>query len=167
MRYVRRLNQDVLGAPADLDQFLFGSERASLDAYTPILREVQVSRCFYCQREVSISQGGAHVDHFVPWSRYPVDLGHNFVLAHDRCNLAKAEHLAAAEHLARWVERNQTAGAFLSESFAKAKIVHDLPGSRRITRWAYQQAASVRALTWMNGKQLEPLASQWFDLVDW
>jgi hypothetical protein len=35
------------------------------------------------------------VDHFIPWSRYPADLGHNFVLAHDRCINAKSDYLAA------------------------------------------------------------------------
>ena len=94
-----------------LDQFLFGSERAPLAMYLPILREVQEARCFYCQREVKTNEERAHVDHFVPWSRYPVDLGHNFVLAHGSCNLAKADHLAATEHLARWSARNRMAGA--------------------------------------------------------
>ena len=161
VRYIRRQNQNVLGSPSDLDQFLFGSERAPLAVYLPILREVQEARCFYCQREVKASDERAHVDHFVPWSRYPVDLGHNFVLAHSSCNLAKADHLAAAEHLAKWSERNQTAGAFLNERFAQAKIVHDEKSSHRITRWAYQQAAAVRAMTWIKGAQLEPLEGDW------
>ncbi len=166
VRYVRRLNQDVLGSPADLDQFLFGSERASLETYLPILREVQESRCFYCQREVRAGDERAHVDHFIPWSRYPVDLGHNFVLTHGSCNLAKADYLAAIAHLSNWVDRNQAAGVFMAESFAKARIVHDEASSRRITRWAYQQAAAVQALTWMKGKQLEPLNSRWIDIME-
>ena len=165
VRYIRRQNQDVLGAPADLDQFLFGSERAPLAVYLPILREVQESRCFYCQREVTASDERVHVDHFVPWSRYPVDLGHNFVLAHGSCNLAKADYLAATEHLARWSERNRTADTFLDERFARAKIVHDKESSRHITRWAYQQAAAMRAMTWIKGDRLERVKGDWLTWV--
>ncbi len=161
VRYIRRQNQDVLGSPSDLDQFLFGSERAPLAVYLPILREVQEARCFYCQREVKAGDERAHVDHFVPWSRYPVDLGHNFVLAHGSCNLAKADYLAASEHLARWAERNRTAGPFLGQRFTEAKIVHDEEGSRCIVRWAYQQASAVRAMTWIKGDRLEPLPGNW------
>ena len=37
----------------------------------------------------------------------PADLGHNLVLAHDRCNNDKSDHLAAEMHLAAWTERNR------------------------------------------------------------
>ena len=46
------------------------------------------------------------VDHFVPWARYPLDLGHNYVLADARCNGFKSDRLAAFEHLDRWCARN-------------------------------------------------------------
>ena len=36
-----------------------------------------------------------HVDHFIPWSRYPRDLVQNFVLAHNACNLDKGDMLGA------------------------------------------------------------------------
>ena len=144
LRYVRRFNGQVLGAPIDLDQFLFGAERATLAIYLPILSEVQEARCLYCGRQVA--PGTAHIDHFIPWSRYPIDLGHNFVLAHAGCNSAKADHLAAAEHLGRWVERNRTAAAFLQERFDQGLIVHSAQRSERIARWAYSQAAATRAL---------------------
>jgi len=41
VRYVRRFNQQILGTPTDLDEFLFGTQRVSLEKYLPILREVQ------------------------------------------------------------------------------------------------------------------------------
>ena len=40
-------------------------------------------RCFYC---AGVIRGEPAVDHFVPWARYPLDLGHNYVLADARCN---------------------------------------------------------------------------------
>ena len=155
LRYVRRFNGQVLGAPIDLDQFLFGAERAPLAKYLRILREVQEARCLYCEGQVA--PGTAHIDHFIPWSRYPIDLGHNFVLAHAGCNSAKADHLAASEHLRRWVERNRTAAAFLQEQFDQGLIVHSAQRSERIARWAYSQAAATRALAWVRDREFQPI----------
>jgi len=45
---------------------------------TPALADAQHGQCLYCLRRVS----AGHIDHFVPWSRYPRDLAHNLVLAH-------------------------------------------------------------------------------------
>ena len=165
VRYIRRHNQDVLGSPTDLDEFLFGSERASLARYVPILREVQKARCFYCGHEVRGGDEQSHVDHFIPWSRYPVDLGHNFVYTHSRCNLAKADHLAAAEHLAHWSEHNQLHGAVLAQRFADAKIIHSFHVSPQITQWAYQQAVAAGALTWSRGTQLTILGPEWIKSI--
>ena len=155
LRYVRRFNAQVLGEPNDLDQFLFGAERAPLDKYLPILREVQEARCLYCEREVPA--GAAHIDHFIPWSRYPIDLGHNFVLAHAGCNGAKADHLAAGVHLERWVDRNRTAATFLQDRFDQGLIVHSAQSSERIARWAYAQAASAHALAWVKSREFQPI----------
>ena len=41
------------------------------------------------------SNDAGAVDHFIPWRRYPLDLGHNFVLAHSACNSSKGDRLAA------------------------------------------------------------------------
>lgn len=166
VRYVRRHNEKTLGSAADLDQFLFGSERASLNVYGPILREVQEGRCFYCERAVTLNVEKAHIDHFIPWSQYPVDLGHNFVLAHGSCNLAKSDHLAAVPHLAKWEERNRVANPFLEERFTKADAIYDLQSSRKIVRWAYGQAAAIQALTWIKGDQMQPLSNAWFNVLE-
>lgn len=71
VRYVRRFNESVPGESSDLDQFLFGSERASLKKYLPILRDVQQARCLYCKREVT-GRSTTQIDHFIPWSLYPI-----------------------------------------------------------------------------------------------
>ena len=47
-RYVRRFNLDLLGESADLQEFLFGSERSSLAGLVPVLNEIQQGTCFYC-----------------------------------------------------------------------------------------------------------------------
>ena len=79
LRFVLSLkqNQPVLGRAVGLSEFLFGSNRAALAVkVSKPLRELQHGRCFYCQGNLPKA---AAVDHFIPWSRYPVDLGHNFV----------------------------------------------------------------------------------------
>ncbi len=152
-------NRDRLGEPTDLDEFLFGTERVPLGAYVPILREIQASRCFYCFREVGAA--AANIDHFIPWSTYPVNLGHNFVLADSRCNGAKSDHLAAAEHLQRWWNRNIDADEYLHEKFGCAGLTHDLLASQTIARWAYRRAYAVGANTFKSADIFESLGNDW------
>lgn len=137
VRYVRQHNLSALGTTTDLSEFLFGSERSDLSTVREILEEVQSGICFYCGKEMRKT---GHVDQFVPWSRYPVDLGHNFVVAHPSCNSAKADHLAAADYLAGWTDRNQGHQEQLAVEFSGRGILHDLPTSVRIANWAYQLA---------------------------
>lgn len=158
-RYIRRHNHDVLGTTCDLAEFLFGSERADLAVVRTILEDVQAGRCFYCER--SIPRQAGHVDHFIPWSKYPVDLGHNFVAAHPTCNAAKADHLAAAEFLAAWVERNTKHRDQLAEAFDHRGVLHDLPTSIRIANWAYQQTFDANGLTWAKKAEMVRLPIGW------
>src|SRR2546429_642776 len=81
VRFGQKINANKLGNVTDLGTFRFGQERASLDAYRSILMDVQRGICLYCQKPLSKQ---TQVDHFIPWSRYPDDLGHNFVLAHNQ-----------------------------------------------------------------------------------
>ena len=161
VRFIRgtKQNQDVLGTTVDLYEFLFGSDRASLSDMVPILTSVQSGGCFYCGK--TMKDGAAHVDHFIPWSRYAVDLGHNFVLAHDKCNLAKADHVAVARHLDVWVERNDRCGTELASAFHDRGVQHDLPTTLRITNWTYSQIAMANGLTWEKGRTMVPLSSDW------
>ena len=92
---------------AELERFLFGSERTSLDAVRGPLRDIQDSRCFYCESRLA---GPADVDHFIPWSRYPDDGLDNLVAAHPKCNNSKRDFLAAAEHVEHWKARAKSHG---------------------------------------------------------
>jgi len=161
--YIRRTNSGALGEQADLRDFLFGSQRQSLAVVRPILADVQEKRCFYCGERARA--GDQQVDHFIPWWRYPTDLGHNFVLADSRCNSRKSDHLAAKSHLAHWVERNQTFGETLAAQFDAKNIRHDLGASVRIARWAYGQAAGRGGRVWLRGAVLEPLGVEWEGLL--
>jgi len=132
VRYIREQNTLVLGTNTDLGEFLFGSERSDLSVVRPILVDLQSDSCFYCQ---TAFRGPSHVDHFVPWALYPVDLGHNFVLAHATCNSAKGSRLAARAHLERWLRRNLDFGVELGVSFDKAGVNHKQIASVEIAAW--------------------------------
>jgi hypothetical protein len=164
VRYVRRFNQRLLGDTTDLHAFLFGSERADLAGVAKILKEVQSDRCFYCER--ALKGAKPHVDHFVPWSRYPVDLGHNFVLADEACNSRKSDRIPALMHLERWVGQIERSGSALSAAFDGCKVMHDLPTTLRITDWAYRQNQEAAGMTWLRGKELIRLEGDWLPILE-
>jgi HNH endonuclease len=145
VRHVRMLNNDLLGE-SDLADFLFGSERKVLPGLREILKDVQTNNCFYCKGAL---REGCDIDHFVPWSRYPLDLGHNFVLAHSTCNRSKSDLLAAPYHLESWQNRNHLHGKFLGQEFDIRSILHNLEQTEKIVVWAYSQAESAGANLWL------------------
>ena len=149
VQFIRRLNPELLGERTELREFLFGAPRANLQAVRGPLMEIQEGRCFYCDAKI---RDAPHVDHFIPWSRYPVDLGHNFVAAHDRCNAAKADHLAAEAHLRRWAGRDREVGYELARAFEAVGVPYDLGTSRGVTAWAYGQVEERRGLVWARGR---------------
>ena len=105
------------------------------------------------------------IDHFVSWALYPLDLGHNFVLAHRNCNLAKRDRLASEEHLQAWVERNRSLGARLATEFDRIEMLHNLPSTTRIAYWAYSAASTICGLTWHTRETLVPLRGDWQALL--
>lgn len=155
-------NKPLLGTATDLSDFMFGSGRASLEVYRPILVEYQHGDCFYGLRPL---KDRSDVDHFIPWSRYPVDLGHNFVLVHGTCNAKKADRLAAAEHLEKWCERNDMYGEALAVAFQQKNIAHDQKASWSVTAWAYEQAQLAGSLVWRQDDELVKLTSGWRALL--
>jgi hypothetical protein len=90
-----------------------------------------------------------------------VDLGHNFVVAHERCNGSKSGHLAHEGHLERWALRNDDLGYDLEGVFGDAGVAHDLGASLRITRWAYRQVEEREGMVWVQGREFEALGEGW------
>ena len=163
LSFVQRLplNRPVLGSTTDLADFLFGCERSGLRVIAEGLLDLQKRRCFYCGGE--IRDAGA-VDHFIPWSRYPLDLGHNFVLAHAACNNDKRDMLAAGGHLERWVQRNDSEATVLNEIFGAARFPFDADASLSVAEWAYDNAERAGALVWVRCKgQTSRLTAEWKD----
>lgn len=95
-----------------LERFLFGEDRISLDPVRDDLRDLQQGLCFYCQLPITAT---CHVDHVIPWARHADNSVDNLVVAHSRCNLAKSDFLAAAEHVERWRERSVRHAAALAD----------------------------------------------------
>jgi 5-methylcytosine-specific restriction endonuclease McrA len=153
-----RSNRDLLGEQGDLAAFLFGTERSPLNEYRSILRRHQESQCFYCGRRVT---GEGVLDHFIPWTRYPVDLGHNFVFADARCNSAKRDHLAATAHLARWKSQNLDCASELEPLFNEFLLRHDAQRSIQIASWAYEQAEIAQSRVWVRQKEFSELDATW------
>jgi hypothetical protein len=158
VRFVQKLNAEKLGNLTDLGTFLFGQERASLEAYRPILTDVQKGLCLYCGKALS---NQAQVDHFIPWSRYPIDLGQNFVLAHRGCNAYKSDYLADEKHLEVWAERNRTHQRELQERLVAAALPCDLSSTVQIAQWAYEQTEKAKGQVWVMEKMLQHLGASW------
>ncbi len=160
--HVRRndRNSTILGYADDLPGFMFGTPRADLSAAAELLAGIQSKRCFYCKGSLG---GRGVVDHFIPWSRYPRDTAHNFVLAHAACNGDKRELLAAKAHLERWAARNAQYGADIGSRLGAEGFVDDLATSQMIAAWAYQQ--SVGGHAWVGQGQVETIDSTYLSLV--
>jgi len=163
IRHVRNIkgNAPLLGDTKDLGEFLFGSDREPLKVYQPILKEIQDNNCFYCGKFI---RGSGEVDHFIPWVKYPVDLGHNFVLTDSTCNSKKRSFLAAEHHLQNWMERNNRHNKDLQQGFDENRIFHDLNSSTQITCWAYEQAENAKAHVWVLGDETRPIGTYWRNL---
>lgn len=159
LQVVRKLNGGILGEETDLHDFMFGGERTLLTPVRPLLRELQQDKCFYCGERLTGQK--VEVDHFIPWTRYPVDLGHNFVLADERCNRNKSDTLAATTHLERWVDQIRRSPAELENAFAELTIPMNLDRSVRIANWAYSRDCEREARTWVRAKEFAPLPANW------
>ncbi len=166
IRYIRSLNanQPLRGQVTDLQEFLFGSDRQDLSQVRDVLFPIQQATCFYCLER--IPWGAGVVDHFIPWSRYSVDLGHNFVLAHSKCNNSKADLLPDIRHLENWMMRNRTDADRLEQAFRKVNVSCDLTTSIHITRWAYEQADLSGASVWLEKDSLRQLSPRWKTILN-
>jgi hypothetical protein len=162
VRAVRGLNPEVFQDPTDLHAFMFGTPRADLQPYREVLTNIQDGRCFYTGRRLD---AGSAVDHFIPWSRYPYDLGHNFVLASADANAAKRDNLASERHLERWIEQVDQHRATLDSAFESQGLPHSWPGSLKVAQWAYSMAESTMETVWQSGTTRVALEGVWEGLI--
>ena len=140
-----RRNTGILGQADDLEDFLFSASRQSLLTMSQGLRKIDGAKCFYCTQALT----EADVDHFIPFSQYPRDLAHNFVLAHPSCNRSKSDILAAGPHLERWLERIGRHTDALQEIGMAAGMLADAQVSRKIAAWGYTSAIARGGSAWL------------------
>jgi 5-methylcytosine-specific restriction endonuclease McrA len=139
-------NHRILGDADDLENFLFATSRQSLLMMAESLRKLDGPSCFYCAGTLSTGD----VDHFVPFSQYPRDLAHNFVLDHPSCNRSKSASLAAKPHLERWLERLELRRDAIAEIGQAAGLVVDAPVSLQIAAWGYTSAIASGGSAWLS-----------------
>ncbi|HWJ06176.1 MAG TPA: HNH endonuclease signature motif containing protein, partial [Steroidobacteraceae bacterium] len=158
-----RQNAPLLGEAVGLSEFLFGSDRAAAHRKViATLRDLQHGNCFYCQRGLRTATA---LDHFIPWSRYPRDLAHNFVLAHPSCNGAKKDTLAGETHLGRWTKFISENDKDLSKAGQAAGLLVSRPTVLSVARWSYESADRANAQVWLHGAQQARLTGDWRRLL--
>ena len=140
-----RRNTGILGQADDLEDFLFAASRQSLLAISQGLRKMDGAKCFYCAHALTETD----VDHFIPFSQYPRDLAHNFVLAHPTCNRSKSDTLAAGPHLERWLQRIGRHADAISEIAMTAGMLADAQVSLKIAAWGYTAAIARGGSGWL------------------
>jgi hypothetical protein len=58
------------------------------------------------------------------------------------------------EHLEAWVKRNTEQGKTMAAQFDHEQIIHNLPTSFKVAKWAYSQIESSGGLMWWRGGEL-------------
>jgi 5-methylcytosine-specific restriction endonuclease McrA len=144
-------NMAILGEKDDLSSFLFETSRKTLALVCKELKGLYGSKCFYCNKATSVLE----VDHFIPFSLYPRDLMHNFVLACPTCNRSKSDTLAAKIHLDKWIEVTQKNNYAITEIGKAVGITANLKTSLSIIFWGYGNVINGQAAGWVKPKQYE------------
>ena len=146
--YIRRnsTNAPILNQLPNLEQFMFEPSRNQLNAVASVLVELQECKCFYCNKP--IKKGNYAVDHFIPWSMYPSDTGHNFVLADSTCNSKKSNLLASNEFLYKWQKRNEDQDLIILDRISVLGFLTDKDRSHKVAEWAYVQAQENNYILW-------------------
>lgn len=144
-------NQQVIGRAGELSDFLFGTSRASLKSASHLLKDIQKGTCFYCRKPL---KNNAEVDHFIPFTKYNNDLGHNFVLAHKACNNNKRDYLAAPQHKENWQEQNLV----INEKVIREELTNyftcDANRAAHVANWAYGIAEKSGSKYWLAAKDV-------------
>ena len=140
-----RHNQIYFSDDVDLQDFLFNKSRQSLKLLIPILIDTQQRQCFYCNKPL---KNNIEVDHFIPWSKYPIDTTHNFVLTDHKCNNSKRDYLAEELFYEKWLERNQQHGNTIEQEAKTIGFITNQQRSETISQWAYQIAVEHEDLVW-------------------
>jgi 5-methylcytosine-specific restriction endonuclease McrA len=146
-------NQPIIGPKDDLESFLFGNARDSLNTIRPLLLDCQSGKCFYCNKSVIKA---SDVDHFIPWKKYPRNIAQNLVLSCPSCNRSKSDMLAAKNHLEKWkseVYPDNKRSILISQK----GFINDQICSLKVAQWAYVNAVTTNGNTWIHKKEFQKI----------
>ncbi len=146
-------NIPILGEKDDLCSFLFETSRKTLALVCKELKALYGRKCFYCNKATSELE----VDHFIPFSLYPRDLMHNFVLACSSCNRSKSDSLGAKAHLDKWAKAVKKNDEAITQIGGTVGVVTNLETSLSIAQWSYSAASGGQASRWIKAGQYEGL----------
>ena len=144
-------NTPILGEKDDLNSFLFETPRKTLALVCKGLKELYGNKCFYCNK----STLELEVDHFIPFSLYPRDLMHNFVLACPSCNRSKSDTLAAKIHLDKWVELSSKNSDAITKIGELVGVSANRDTSIAIARWGYGATTRNQNYYWLISNKYE------------
>ena len=147
-------NTPILGKKDDLNSFLFETSRKTLGLVCKELKELNGSKCFYCDKLTSELE----VDHFIPLSLYPRDLMHNFVLACPTCNRSKSDTLAAKIHLDKWIEFTTKNAEAIARIGEKIGVTSNFETTMTIIKWGYGAETKEDLTTWVKPNQYEKIS---------
>ncbi len=146
-------NMAILGEKDDLSSFLFETSRKTLALVCKELKGLYGSKCFYCNKTTSVLE----VDHFIPFSLYPRDLIHNFVLACPTCNRSKSDTLAAKIHFDKWMGLTTKNYDAIARIGNQVGVSSNLETSIAITKWAYGVVQKDQSCLWLRPNTYEKL----------
>jgi 5-methylcytosine-specific restriction endonuclease McrA len=144
-------NIPILGEKDDLNSFLFETSRKTLALVSKELKLLYGCKCFYCDKTTTELE----VDHFIPFSLYPRDLMHNFVLACPSCNRNKLDSLAAKVHLDKWMELTTKNSDAIARVGEKSGVSSNLETSIAIAKWGYGIAKQDQNFLWLSPNRYE------------
>jgi hypothetical protein len=116
---------------------------------------LQGAVCFYCQTHLSTK---SHIDHFIPWSKYPNDAIENLVLACERCNSSKTDYLATPDLVGRWLSHLKTHATALLTIADQTNLDSDADRTVRLAQGKYNELADG-ALLWKANRTLTQLTA--------
>jgi 5-methylcytosine-specific restriction endonuclease McrA len=146
-------NIGILGEKDDLSSFLFETSRKKLALVCRELKALHGCKCFYCNKATSVLE----VDHFIPFSLYPRDLMHNFVLACPTCNRSKSDTLAAKIHLDKWMGLTSKNSDAIARIGNQVGVLSNLETSIAITKWGYGVVQKDQNCLWLRPNTYEKL----------
>ncbi|QLI80855.1 HNH endonuclease [Chitinibacter fontanus] len=155
-------NRSIVGQAGDLESFMFETSRANLMILGKLLRKLDGHHCFYC----GVVMQSTDVDHFIPFSAYPRDLGDNFVLAHASCNRSKSDNLASLTHLENWLERKQQKQDDLQSIASEAGFIFDSQASKSVAHWAYSSALNAQGSAWVRSQSYDLISPRYLTAIE-